>query len=162
MPETWMTSLGKHFMDRPLLAQPTFERATMNTKEIRPILKYHRFTVVSKHDIATRVARLLCFCGPHAIARLVIAVCVLTLNRMQATRAFAHISKKVREILPTLAHCNAATAIQAVAFITWIVASATHRTPHRPCRGVGLIMCCLPTCGDFTKKWPYFSGCAEA
>lgn len=80
------------------------------------------------------IRRLLVMCRPSAIAWLVVAVVVDSVNRV-AWGPSSHISEEVFELLPSLAHFDAASAVILVFMVFHILATRNHSQPNVVLRG---------------------------
>lgn len=81
-------------------------------------------------DIATRIAHLLFWCSPSAVAWLVITIAVYSVYGVGLARLFSHISKKVlKTVFPSIANNDSSTPIDWVLFIVRVVASPLHKLP---------------------------------
>lgn len=84
-------------------------------------------------DRAAGVFQLFVKCCPVAVARLVVSVHVITLDRMLGGRSRPHVRQEVAEASePALADENPPTAVSAIASIAWIQAAVFHPAPDPP------------------------------
>jgi len=92
----------------------------------------YRYLVTLQHhvNISLRVAVLLLFCGPYAIARFVVACIVNTFNRVHFGWARPHVShERIEGFTPARADRNAHSAVSGETYGRGIVASSLHGVP---------------------------------
>jgi len=76
-----------------------------------PFMQSTSLTFISDIDRVASIARLSVAMNPLAIAGLVIAIYIFTFNRMLFAGGFAHIGKKILEVVPSLAYLDSASAV---------------------------------------------------
>lgn len=90
----------------------------------------------------TRTRALLFRRGPSAIARLVVAVAIDTVNRVPWRRAVAHVVDECfKAAEPSVTDANAAATVSVVARVLRMAASALHALPDAILRRIGHAMC---------------------
>lgn len=81
--------------------------------------------------------------GPSAVFRSVVTVWVNAIKR-ESARLLAHVFKKSKKAIPSLAHLDATTSVVMVAFLPWVGASRLHGSPRSVLASFGLIMVACP------------------
>lgn len=95
----------------------------------------NQIVAVDGELVVASVVRLLACGRPAAIARLVSAVVVASVDR-HAGRPLAHVGQEVFKRLPSFTHCDPATAVQEVIHLRRTRTTHAHRAPGSPCRRV--------------------------
>lgn len=88
-----------------------------------------QFGRVCSRSSRTRIVNLFSTCSPSAIARLIVAVIVDTIQ-CQFWWAFAHVGQKVLKRTPSFADRNASTAIVEIKSVAEIIATLKHGPPR--------------------------------
>lgn len=84
---------------------------------------------------STLVIRLLCPCGPTAVARLVVAVVVNSIEA-QSCWFLSHVGKKVLEFQPSFTNRDPSSAVMLPRLSPRITTAAQHRRPYRESSGL--------------------------
>lgn len=101
-----------------------------NAELICPISKALGAPLESNKNGAAAISALLPFCRPSAVAWLVVAVVVDTVQRVRRARAQTHVADEAGVgLFPSAAHGNSSFAIVGVSEVLWIVASVSHLLP---------------------------------
>lgn len=114
--------LFKNSLHRPATNIPVHRGAFVDVKRSAQILEASGYAINRKHDISSRISRLLPASGPAAIL-LTISNIVVDAVKRPAVRTFSHIFEKQFKRVPPFAKTNAATTIIMVGRITCTAAS---------------------------------------
>jgi hypothetical protein len=135
---TVVNGFGQSTFNRPAkLVDSRSEYADIDMHFISPISQYHCPAPKADQLRAASVSGLLPLGGPVAITWFVVALVVLTLYRMSASRFGAHVGKEVFErISPTITHGNTSTAVTVEVFESRVVAPTLDFLPSSPLRRI--------------------------
>lgn len=86
------------------------------------------------HSSTTPILRLLLWCGPAAVRRLVVPVIVDAINRMGWRRARPHVRSKVGKVTPPFANGDSSISVGAGIFCFRRPTPAAHFAPRAICR----------------------------
>lgn len=106
-----------------------------------PVRDALRSAAESEHSATAAVPSLLIRSGPHAIARFVVAIVVLSFNGMLGGWLVPHVLvERLERVLPSFADCDSTTAVLGILPIALVVASSEHVIPRMVFRRPGLAM----------------------
>jgi len=144
-----MTKMLNNSTYSPSLIQSVSNACMGDSEFFSPTANAQGCTFVCKHGRAFTIVHLLLWsCPPTiccpafldtlvAMSTRVVAVAILTINRVCAAGLFAHIFKKVdKRTSPPTAHCNSASAVNLIAILAAAIASIVHLTPRSVFRGL--------------------------
>lgn len=121
---------GQSALDRPIAAKAAEQRDLRYSHLFGPLLHSEGFTIVGHKMIDSAVTLLFGARGPAAIARLVVAIVVDSIQRMGRTWPRSHIIVKSLEgFVPPLANFDTASPVFRVLRICWCRATPEHACP---------------------------------
>lgn len=123
-----------------------------------PINKKLSFTIEGKPNTTAPISRLLFLRRPIAVLRSVTQIIISALNRVRLTRTFAHVSKEIFKVFPTLANSNSATTVFRIMRIGRIGTSAKHLAPNFIKKCTALSVSCVHRLRPFNLQTTATSG----
>jgi hypothetical protein len=158
-------------LNRPTIVESPPKCAPLQPGDFRPALNCKCHPIARDKVVPSGIAGLLSWCRPSAIVRLVIAVIIDPVNRVEGRRALAHIGQKRRKgVQPLFAYGDSAPAVVFIIPMLRAVTSTLHALPRRVFRRVASEMSemaawaarirIVPEVVDFDR--PYVSAFAPA
>lgn len=129
-----MNRLGQSFFNAPVSAINTAQYgAVFNPKLSRPLGYSLGFSIKSNQIVSALIRHLLLHSRPSAVSKLVVPVVVDPVDGELIAVTLSNVGKKVREVLPSLAHLNTAPAVYRIFVVIRILASRLHIAPAIVC-----------------------------
>lgn len=124
-----MSWLSERTSNGPPSAKPRVNGLARDADDLSPFGHAKRLSAVHQNDILTRVSGLLFPRSPSAIAGLVVAVIVYSVERHPVWRV-AHVRNKILNFMPAFADIYAAPTVTREARMVRVQAAIPHRVPN--------------------------------
>lgn len=133
---------GQGSFDRPATFQAPENRLVVHASSSAPFSESKGFPIKSNSAVIPAVVVLLDPSSPSTVAWLIVAKSIDSI-KSQANRAFAHVCKKVLELVPSLANSNTSLTIFKIRRTGFVETATHHARPDVVGSGVALSVGCI-------------------